>query len=226
MALASFRFLCPDSAPNPFAFNDACIRASWSALLPLACSVLFCLASIPFPKHWFFNTSLFTAFLTLDEAASLSGSPPIQPDVAARPSKRTTIALTSPALLQILLWAGLGISQFHIVSSPFGTTNNKIPFLLALSWVYPFLRPLIGKRIVVAPLKLFWLYLLQLGGAGLLLGGAVFYPTPTESGYATTIVVLVVNIAVTAIPLGIVLALPMALPVIEPIAGGLVSSFC
>ncbi|KAJ7865666.1 hypothetical protein B0H13DRAFT_2253973 [Mycena leptocephala] len=226
MALASFKFLCPDSAPNPFAFNDACIRASWSAFLPLACSVLFCLASvIPTPKRS--SLTLFTAFLTLDEAASLSGTP----DVAPRPrpppgtgSKGTTIALASIALLEILLWSGVGIFQFHIASNPFGT--NKIPptpFLFALSWVYAFLRPLV-KRIVVAPLDLFWLYLLQLGGAGLLLGGALFYPT--GSGYAHAnatgaIVILVANAALTAIPLGVVLSLPMALPVIEPVAGGL-----
>jgi hypothetical protein len=216
MALASFKFLCPDSEPaNPFAFNDACIRASWSALLPLACSVLFCLASIT-PKR----ARLFTAFLTLDEAASLSGSPPIQPDVAPRPSKGTTIALASPALLQVLLWAGVGI--FQMTSGTFG--SNKIPFLLALSWVYPFLRPLV-KRIVVAPLDLFWLYLLQLGGAGLLLGGAVFYPTESSHAHAITIdmVVLVANAALTCIPLVIVLRLPLALPVIEPVPGGLVS---
>ncbi|KAJ7869640.1 hypothetical protein B0H13DRAFT_2202440 [Mycena leptocephala] len=207
MALASFKFLCPDSTPNLFAFNDACIRASWSALLPLYAA--FYSASPP----------LFTAFLTLDEAASLSGTPPIQPDVAPRPSKRTTILLSSPALLQILLWAGIGISQFHIASS---TTNNKIPFLLALSWVYAFLRPLIGKRIVVAPLDLFWLYLLQLGGAGLLLGGAVFYPAGSGNAHATiNMVVLVVNAALTCIPLVVVLSLPMALPVTEPVPGGL-----
>ncbi|KAJ7869653.1 multidrug resistance-associated ABC transporter [Mycena leptocephala] len=192
MALASLSFLCPDSAPNPFAFNDACIRASWSALLPLACSVLFCvIAFVPKPKR----SSLFTAFLTLDEAASLSGSPPIQPhEIAPRPSKGTTIALASSALLQILLWSGIGIFQFQIAASTFAHGTNKIPFLLALSW---------------------------LGGAGLLLGGAVFYPTPTESGYATTMVILVVNLALTAIPLIIVLRLPLALPVIEPVPGGL-----
>ncbi|KAJ7254410.1 hypothetical protein B0H12DRAFT_1115460 [Mycena haematopus] len=208
--------LCPNSEPNPFAFDDPCVRASWSALLPAAFVFLLCLASIPVPvfvkKYGDFLFKPVQAFLTLEEAEALSGALPANEEVGSQSgSKVTATVLASLALAQILLWTGVGVTEVV-----FGTsgTGKILPFLFATSWCYAFLRPLIKNPIVTAPMDLFWLFFLEFAGAILLLGGVLL-------GYGNVaqniLIVFVGNAILVTGLLVVVLRLPLGIPTREPL---------
>ncbi|KAJ6508827.1 hypothetical protein C8R45DRAFT_815212 [Mycena sanguinolenta] len=205
--------LCPSSGPNPFAFDDLCIRAAWSALLPVALVFLLCLASIPVPatvkKHL---SNPFQDFLTLEEAEALSGALPADEEVASQPgSKQTATVLASLALVQILLWTGVGVTEVA-----FGTLGmgKILPFLLATSWCYAFLRPLVKKPIITAPMDLFWLFFLEFAGVVLLLGGALLGFGTVPRSMAT---IFVGNTILTTCLLVVVLRLPLGVPIRKPL---------
>ncbi|KAF7346252.1 ATP-dependent bile acid permease [Mycena sanguinolenta] len=206
--------LCPSSEPNSFAFNDPCIRAAWSALLPAVLVFLLCLASIPVPtlvkKHLFNPVQ---DFLTLEEAEALSGALPYNEAVDSQPggSKWTATVLASLGLVQILLWIGVGVTEVA-----FGTLGigKILPFLFAVPWCYAFLRPLVKNSIITAPMDLFWLFFLEFAGAVLLLGGVLL-------GFGTvprnTITFFVGNMILTTCLLVVVLRLPLGVPIRKPL---------
>jgi hypothetical protein len=178
-----------------------------------------CIVSVPLPafaKRYLFNP--FQEFLTLEEAEVLSGTS--LPDDAGSPgSKGTTIVLVSLALLEILLWIGVGI--FEVASGTFGT-GTILPVLFATSWFYAFLRPLIKNPIITAPMDLFSLFSLEFAGAVLLLGGVLFgYGNATQ----IMVIVLVGNVILTGSLLVVVLRLPLAVPLRKPLHGDLVGLF-
>ncbi|KAJ7499148.1 hypothetical protein FB451DRAFT_27658 [Mycena latifolia] len=210
--------LCPNSEPNPFAFDDPCIRASWSAALPVVLVSILSIAATPVVKQC--KSSLFKPFqefLTLEEAEALSSGVPAPADIISPTlgPKRTSAVLVSLALAEIILWIVVGILE--VTFSTFGV-GKLPPFLLALSWLYAFLRPLITNPIVTAQMDLFWLFSLEFSGAVLLLGGALFdYGTLTVK----TGIVLVVNVVLNMLLLAVVLDLPFAIPVKQPLQGEL-----
>ncbi|KAF8211386.1 multidrug resistance-associated ABC transporter [Mycena galopus ATCC 62051] len=205
--------LCPPDS-NPFAFEDPCIRTSWCASLPAVFVLLRCIAYIPVPAFMKrFGSSLFNPlkpFLTVGEAEALFGAPLVE-IISVPGTERTTWMLVSLALIEILLWAGVGVLE--IVSGPLGM-GRILPFLFAVSWCYPFLRPLVQSLIVTAPMDLFWLFSLELAGAVVLLGGILLgYGTATK----TMVIVFVTNAIVTTNLLVIVLRLPLGVPVRDPL---------
>ncbi|KAF7346282.1 ATP-dependent bile acid permease [Mycena sanguinolenta] len=205
--------LCPSSETNPFAVDDPCIRAAWSALLPAGLVLLLCLASIPLPalvKKHLFNPA--QPFLTLEEAEALSGASPSDEEVASQSgSKWTATVLASLALVQILLWIGVGVAE--VASNALGL-GRILPFLFAISWGYAFLRPLVKNPIITAPMDLFWLFFLEFSGAVLLLGGVLL-------GFGTvprnTTAIFVCNVILTTCLLVVVLRLPLAVPIRQPL---------
>ncbi|KAF8208888.1 hypothetical protein K438DRAFT_1813082 [Mycena galopus ATCC 62051] len=204
--------LCPDSGPNPFALDDPCVRAAWSALLPVVLVLLLCVASLPVPafvRNWF--QFLFTPvqdFLTLEEAEALSGVLPVDDVGSLHPTKRTTTVLASLALVEILLWVGVGVSE--ILSG----RGRILPFLFATSWCYAFIRPLVSNPIITAPMDLFWLFFLEFTGAVALLGGVLLgYGKVAEN----TVVIFVGNAILTTSLLVVVLRLPLGIRPREPL---------
>ncbi|KAJ7104541.1 hypothetical protein C8R43DRAFT_906911 [Mycena crocata] len=212
--------LCPSSEGNPFAFDDACIRASWSALLPTGLVLIFCIASIPAPAiikpYKTFLLEPFQEFLTLEEAEALAGTQTVPTEESLFPqSKGTSIIVACAALLELLLWIGVGI--FHVT---YGTTpiGKILPFIFAAPWFYAFLYPLVAQPIIAAPMHLFCLFSFELAGAILLLGGELF-EYETLSG--NLVVPLAANLVLTSFLLVVILRLPLAVPTKLPIDGEL-----
>ncbi|KAJ6539128.1 hypothetical protein B0H19DRAFT_1269480 [Mycena capillaripes] len=199
--------LCPNSEPNPFALNDACIRASWCALLPAALVFLRCIAFIPI------RIPAFQEFLTLKEAEALSGVS-LPENVGSPPRhKGMTAVLVSLALVEILLCTAVGI--FEIVFGTLGT-GRILPFLFATSWLYAFFRPLIKNSVIPVPMDLFWLFFLEFAGAISLLGGVLLgYDQATK----IMVIVFVGNVIITASLLAVVLRLPLGVRIRESLDG-------
>ncbi|KAJ7047568.1 P-loop containing nucleoside triphosphate hydrolase protein [Mycena alexandri] len=217
--MAFVRVLCPNSNPDPFALSDACIRASWSALVPTILVCGLCTTFIPVPA--FLKRFVapvfrpFQEFLTLEEAeAFLSGGS--LPAYASTESNGTTSVLCFLALVEILLWSAVGISEF--VSGAIFGTGRILPFLFMVPWVYSFLRPLMSAPIITAPMDLFWLFSLEFTGDLLLLGGLSLGYGTTSEAMAT---VLVVNTVLTVSLFVFVLRLPLGIPSREPTEGEL-----
>ncbi|KAF7352973.1 Multidrug resistance-associated ABC transporter [Mycena venus] len=211
--------LCPNSEPNPLAFDDPCVRASWSALLPAILVVALCIASLPFPailkQYSVFLFKPFQEFLTVEEAEALCGAS-LSPDVSPPPGSRgTTTVLASLAFVEVLLWVGVGI--FEVASGTLGT-GKVLPFLFATSWCYAFVLPLVTSPIITAPITLFWLFLIEFTGAVVLLGGVLL-----GYGKVTGIMVVVcgLNMVLTASLLVVVLQLPLGVQTREPLEGEL-----
>ncbi|KAF7342065.1 ATP-dependent bile acid permease [Mycena venus] len=206
--------LCPNS--NPLAFDDPCIRASWSAILPAILVFLLSISSIPVPafvkRHGISLFNPFQDFLTREEAETLSRALPV--DVDSLPGRtRTTTVLVSLALVEILLWIAVGV--FGLASGSLGA-GRILPFLFATSWCYAFLQPLIAGPIITAPMHLFWLFLVEFTGAVVLLGGV-------SLGYGEVtrmmIIVFVLNTILTTSLLVIVLRLPLGVRTRESFGG-------
>ncbi|KAF8211356.1 multidrug resistance-associated ABC transporter [Mycena galopus ATCC 62051] len=202
--------LCLNSDSNPFALQDPCIRASWSAILPAVLVLLLCIASIPVPAFIKRFGNPFQPFLTMEEAENFFGAPHV--DVCSAPrTRRTTVVLVSLALIEILLWTGVGVLE--AVSGPLGM-GRILPFIFATSWCYAFLRPLIQTPIITAPMDLFWLFSLEFVGAVVLLGGMLLgYGTTTE----TVVIAFVANAMLTTSLLVVVLRLPLGVPIRKPL---------
>lgn len=187
---------------NPLAFNDACIRALWGAFLPAIVVFLLCLSSLPFPGKRFIKKP-FQQFLTLEEAEAFSGVSPVS-DSNVPHKKTPSLILITLALVEILLWVGVGIYEVTV-----GSSGKIFPFLIAASWIYAFVRPIINYPVVTAPTDLFWLFSFQFSGAVLLLGGAIYDQTLAPGKVAIS---LILNVVVTATLLTVVVSLPLAIP--------------
>ncbi|KAJ6599295.1 hypothetical protein DFH09DRAFT_1130673 [Mycena vulgaris] len=216
MAITTTLLLCPNSEPNPFAFEDPCIRASWSALLPALLVFILSIASIPVVKR---ATSAvfkpFQEFLTLEEAEALSGAAMPADISSASGIKGTTVVLVSLALVEIILWIVVAI--FEVTTGTVGI-GRRFPILLAIPWFYAFLRPLITTPIVTAPMDLFCLFSLEFASAILLVGGALFDDGSVTANMA---IVMVLNAVLAALLLVVVLGLPLAIPTRQPASGEL-----
>ncbi|KAJ6516148.1 hypothetical protein C8R45DRAFT_1049577 [Mycena sanguinolenta] len=204
--------LCPNT--NPLALDDLCIRASWSAIFPAILVFLLCVPSIPAPpfvkRLGSYLSDPFQPFLTVVEAEALSSAQPIHIASVAG-TRRTTLVLVSLALVEILLWIGVGV--FEAISGSLGT-GVILPFIFVTSWFYAFLRPLSQNPIITAPMDLFWLFSLESFGAIMQLGGVLLgYGKATQ----TMFIVFVCNTILATSLLIVVLRLPLEVPTREPL---------
>ena len=197
--------LCPDA--GAFAFDDPCVRYSWSALLPASFVFLLCLFSLPIPlplvlTRFFADLkSPFESYLNLHEAEALdiSAGDDHEQDANAVPTTDTstleievpvtvplwrTIMFAFVGLVEALSWLSYGsyklidlLSEplpnysYHIVPDFLGTIIS--PFLIAVSWVYTVVRPIV-KPTATPPYDLFVVYSAHFVTGILLLGGELF----------------------------------------------------
>ncbi|KIJ64255.1 hypothetical protein HYDPIDRAFT_91004 [Hydnomerulius pinastri MD-312] len=209
---------------GPFEFSDACVRASWSALLPLGLVATLCILSvqIPFPKavrdlgvrvrpH-------FRPFLTLHEAEALDVTVPIvSNDHCARlPMKATTHLwrtglLTFLALIQVLSWLAVGAYSFFIDQEHVWAGTCAI--LVGVTWMYGVCKPVFWPK-ATAYFDLLTLYVAHLLVGILLLGGVIYdyklshVPLPPR----VQLFGMMFNVVVVLISLAVVVTMPIELP--------------
>ena len=194
--------------------SDACVRGFWTAVVPTALVGLVILASLP-PIHALLSIAQkpFTDFLSLQEAEALNTG---EEDVAEGddevhvPLWRTLI-LATISLVETLLWIGVGC--YSLIVNPEDTWNGVRDFLVAATWFYATLRPVVWPT-ATAPSDL-----LSLFTAHLVLGIVTFfghlydryvYSIPMPGTLRT--VVYIINLVAVAGLLVLVLSMPLGIP--------------
>ena len=205
-----------------FDFGDPFVRELWACVLPSVLVVLFCATLIPIPG-WF--RSLWRKIsrpirnsLTLEQAEAYEAAYEIKQGSPAdhlTPAKPTTsipwtIALSSLALFQVIVWLGLSSYSFAI-----GAENRDVilAVVTAVTWLYASLRPIIWPSQTVF-YDLFVLYLAHLVTGFIILGGLFFDYSVCQLPLPSPVVLAarVVNLFVLVILFVIVLNMPLAIP--------------
>jgi hypothetical protein len=205
---------------NLLDFGNPFVRELWACILPFAFVILFCTTLIPVPggirSVWHRVSRPFRNSLTLEQAEAYeTAHEKGEPADHYAPTKSVTsifrtIVLSGLALLQVLVWLGLG-------SYSFATHTNIwdaiLPVVTAATWLYASLRPIIWSSQTVF-YDLFALYLAHLVTGLTVLGGLFFdhsvyrLPLPSQAVLAAR----VVNLSVLVILLVTVLNMPFAVP--------------
>ncbi|KAF8838558.1 P-loop containing nucleoside triphosphate hydrolase protein [Paxillus ammoniavirescens] len=216
--------LCGSS--GPFDFSNACIRASWSALLPSALVVALCVFTlrVPLPSLFCnFSTRVkapLHAFLTLNEAEALNvaapGAGPLLDDDerlaidGAFPLRRNNL-LTFIALVQVLSYVASGMHS--LLSGNDDTWIGITAVVVGLTWVYGVWKPAFWPKATVH-FDLFALYIIHLLLALLQVGGTIYdhevlhVPTPP----CLQVSQMAVNLVAVMAALAIVVTMPFEVP--------------
>lgn len=210
--------LCRDS--GPLDLQDACIRGSWSALVPTVLVVAFCISSIPVkvpekirPYIDSVKAPLQT-FLPLHEAEALDldekGSEgEVEVDHVVPLWRTVVFALLG--LVEALSWLGNG--SYRLATQPQDPWSGIQPLLIALTWLYTVVVP-VARPSPTPPFDLFTLYVVHLFSGIMLLGGALYensvYDLPLPP--ATLILAYSINLVIVLVVLGIVVNMPLDLP--------------
>jgi len=210
---------------GPFDFGNACIRESWSALLPAAFVFGLCMSYIPIPhlarKIRKFR-SPFEPFITLHEAEALG----IDSDQKERTVEDVAGGLPLHVQNLVPLWRTLLVAFIGILEcfcwTAYGAyrTYNEgslvwhgvSPFFVAVAWLYAIVRPVI-RPTPTPPYDLFTLYLMFLVASIIQMGGFMFdfavfnFPLPppiilTTQG-CNMVAVLVLLVVTVRMPLAI-----------------------
>jgi len=215
--------LCNDF--SPFDFRDACVRTSWSALIPVVIVFLFCMSSLPVPgpvqRPLGIIKAPFETYMTLPEAEALDanastegklgadedmGDDPLVPVPLWR-----SLVLSWIGLVQTLVWLGVG-SYLWVVDS-YNLWNALCPVLISASWLYATARPIFNPM-ATPPMDLFSIYCVHIVAGSLLFGGVLYdhnisgLPLPPS----LAIVALVFNLVAIMVLLAVVVNMPMGIP--------------
>ncbi|KAJ6468022.1 hypothetical protein C8R47DRAFT_1325922 [Mycena vitilis] len=161
--------LCP--AAGPFDLADACVRATWAALIPTILVLAFCAVQFhpPLPRLVRTAQAPFAQFLTLEEAEGLlAGEEAEAVDRAQSKGTRGTL-LVLIGVAQCVVW--IGIAAF-LCATQTQAWPGVSALLVSGSWLYTALRAA-THRTATPPYDLFALYvvhcvagLVQLAGHG------------------------------------------------------------
>ncbi|KAF8890823.1 multidrug resistance-associated ABC transporter [Gymnopilus junonius] len=210
-----------------FDLSNACIRASWNAVVPAGLVFLFCLGLLPLPRplHRLFKFlgTPFQSFLTIHEAEAIDNIP-TQPFpsgdgadeeallnlVSAVPVWRTS-ALVVIGALETVFWVILGAQQLH--TDKMDVWSGILSVLLGASWIYAVVRSVVCPP-VTAPYDLFSLYMLFFATGILQLGGAVYdqYVFGLPSPPILTWIGMTGNLFAIVFLLVVVMDIPRAIP--------------
>ena len=207
---------------NLLDFGDPFVRELWACILPSALVILFCATLIPVPgwarSLWQRASRPFRNSLTLDRAEAYETARESEEGSPADHSTPTkpvtfvlrTIALSGLALLQVLVWLGLG-SYSLAVHTKFW--DVILPLVTATTWLYASLRPVIWPSQTVF-YDLFALYLTHIVTGFIIFGGSFFDHTVYQLPLPSPVVLIarVVNLFVLVILFVIVLGMPFAVP--------------
>ncbi|KAK0200579.1 hypothetical protein DFS33DRAFT_1362775 [Desarmillaria ectypa] len=210
--------LCRDS--GPLDLQDACIRGTWSALVPTAFVIAFCIFSIPIkapakirPLIESIKAPLQT-FLPLHEAEALDldeKGPGGEVEVDYVVPLWRTVVFALLGLVEALSW--LGIGSYHLARHPQDIWVGIQPLLIALTWLYTVVVP-VARPSPTPPFDLFTLYIVHLLSGIVLLAGALYensvYDLPLPP--VTLISAYSINLVIVLVVLGVVVNMPLNLP--------------
>ncbi|KAI0827335.1 multidrug resistance-associated ABC transporter [Trametes gibbosa] len=149
--------------------SNTCVRGFWAAVVPLALVALVLLSATP-PARVVLRVirKPLTNFLPLREAEALISDGDIsgEGEENAAPLWRTLV-LSTVSLVESLLWVGLGC--YSLIVDPANTWNGVRDLLVASTWFYAALRPIL-KPTATVPRDLLVLF-----GAHLVLGLIVLF---------------------------------------------------
>ncbi|RDB18199.1 ATP-dependent bile acid permease [Hypsizygus marmoreus] len=223
-------FLCQDS--GVFDFRDPCVRASWSALFPAAFVFSLCLFSLPIPKRaqklFAILKAPFATYLTLHEAEALdvnaaAGDTVVGDEDAGVLDKNVKVEVPSAVpLWRMVLFVMVGLAEtlcwiaygsFRLVNDSTDVWAGVRAFLVALSWLYTVIRPVV-RPAATAPFDLFSLYSLHLIGAVLQLGGVFYDRGVVGARWPPAIVTWALSLNLVAIVglLVVLLGMPLGVP--------------
>jgi hypothetical protein len=208
-------------------FQYACVRASWSALLPAIFVFILCMryisAPAPIQKALDVAKASFEPYITLEEAEALDATASVGENILEGDDETVithvatpvplwrTLVLSWLALIETLVW--LGIGSFSWVNNPSDSWSVVVPVLISCTWLYATMRPVLSPM-PTPRWDLFVLYLIHLATAILLFGGMVFdhdaagLPLP----HFLVIAALAGNLLVTMVLLTVIINIPLALP--------------
>ncbi|KAI0752843.1 multidrug resistance-associated ABC transporter [Daedaleopsis nitida] len=193
--------------------SDACVRGFWSAVVPTALVGLILLATVP-PVHKLVKTiqKPFTNFLTLPEAeALLVGEEIVEEEEAPKVPLWRTLVLSSVSLVETLLWLGIGC--YNLIVDPENAWNGWRDFLVAATWFYATLRPVIWPAATV-PHDLLTLFSAHLVLGVVTLLGHVYdnyvYEIPMPA--PLRLVVYIVNVLAVSGLFTLVMNMPLGIP--------------
>ncbi|KAI0372366.1 multidrug resistance-associated ABC transporter [Pilatotrama ljubarskyi] len=192
---------------------DACVRGFWAAILPFAFVGLVLVSLIP-PVRALFRMlkKPFTNFLPLHEAeALLSGEDQVEEEEENVVPLWRTLVLSTVSLIESVLWVGVGC--YGLIVNPEETWNGLADFLVAATWFYAALRPIIRPTATV-PYDLLVLFGLHLVFGIVTFLGHLYdryvYAAPLPSPLLMT--VYIVNLAAVAGVFTMIMNMPLAIP--------------
>ncbi|KAI0634339.1 multidrug resistance-associated ABC transporter [Trametes polyzona] len=193
--------------------SDACVRDLWTALAPFAFLILVLLSATPparFLLHVFRKP--FINFLTLHEAEALiSGDGTIDEEGENMVPLWRTLILTAISLVQSLLWVGVGC--FCLITWPETIWDGVRGIMMASTWFYAALRPIV-KPVVVVPYDLLALLVLHVVLGIVALVGHIFdrYVSNSPLPHISSLVIEISSLISAAVLLPVLLNVPLAIP--------------
>ncbi|KAI0332194.1 multidrug resistance-associated ABC transporter [Cubamyces sp. BRFM 1775] len=197
--------------------EDACVRGFWAAVLPFAFVGLVLVSAVPpIPALLRLLKKPFTNFLPLPEAEALiygdeKGGEESEGERENVVPLWRTLILSTVSLIECLLWLGIGC--YSLIINPEDTWNGARDFLIAVTWFYAALRPIVRPTAIV-PRDLFVLFALHLLLGVVTTVGNVYdhyvYAMPLPS--LPLIVVYIVNIVAVAGAFLVVVNMPLGVP--------------
>ncbi|KAJ7863247.1 hypothetical protein B0H13DRAFT_2237135 [Mycena leptocephala] len=208
--------VCGDS--GAFEFEDACVRSSWSTVLPALAVLALCISYLPvrLPAPLRSLGTPLKTYLTLHEVEGAdfqsSGGEDEPIEVPRGVALWRARLFTVAGLLQTLAW--IAAAGFHSLTAD---TVDAWTFtqclLMAFSWLYTAVRPIVSPP-VTAPYDLFSVYVLHVVGGALLLGGHLFDHAVAAVPLPSTLVLIgfSANLVVVFTLLYVTVQMPMNLP--------------
>lgn len=193
--------------------SDACVREFWAAVIPL--TIVRFLFALPPPFYVLFRIlrKPFTNFLPLHEAEALdAGKDVVEQEGETSDVKLwRTLVLSTVSLVETLLWAGIG--GYSFIVNPEDTWNGLRDLLVAATWFYATLRPVIWPT-AMTPYDLFSLFTAHFLLGVVILFGRLYdqyvYGIPMPNTLRLT--VYIINLVAVASVLILVLNMPMGVP--------------
>ncbi|KAI0639291.1 multidrug resistance-associated ABC transporter [Trametes polyzona] len=193
--------------------SDACVRGFWAAVVPFAFVGLVLLSLTP-PARFLIRIAKrpFTNFLPLREAEALiSGDDTLADEDENVVPLWRTLVLSTVSLVESLLWVGVGC--YSLIVNPEVVWGGIRDFLVATTWFYAALRPIL-KPTAVVPYDLLILFGLHLVLGIVTLVGHVYdnyvYALPFPNPVLLT--AEVINVVAVAGVFTVVMNMPLAIP--------------
>ncbi len=194
--------VCDGTALTPLL--GSCVRGYWASVIPFGFLIFVPLLRV-LAKHLRPKS-----YLTLEEAEALiPADDDVGEDAAAAPLWRT-VFLSTVSLLQCSAW--IAAATYTVSVSPADIWNGVSHFLMATTWLYAGLRPLV-KPLISFPYDLLVLFSLHLTCSTVVFVGYLYDSYVLVSSLEPFIVAAnALNIVAVTGVLAVVMSMPLAVP--------------